>query len=104
MSDEEISLIDPALREVEAFASRLTSGDEAGHVRRSVAELCRAWAKQQGIEPAVDRVQQSLRWLKTAHLSGRRRDCVRESPSVDRIDAVIHQRLIPALRRAGYNV
>jgi len=101
VSNDKISLIDPALQQVEAFAGRLASGDEAGYVRRSVAELCRAWASQQGIEPAVDRVQQSLRWLKTAQLSGRRRDCVRESPSVDRLDDVIHQRLIPALRRAG---
>ena len=104
MHDDKIGLIDPALHAVETFASMLSSGDDAGHVRRSVAALRRAWGAQDGIEPAIQQLQRSLVWLKTGCATGLRRDAVRTSPSIARLDRAVTDGLLPALRCVGYRV
>lgn len=104
MHDDKVESIDPALRAVETFASMLTSGDDAGHVRRSVAAFRRAWGAQNGIEPAIEQLQRSLVWLKTGCATGLRREAVRASPCIARLDRAITDGLLPALRRVGYRV
>ncbi len=55
-TDEHFTSIEAALQVVEKFDSRLTVGDAARHVRRSVDDLCAAATKKEAIEPAVHRL------------------------------------------------
>ena len=104
MPDQSFLLIEAALQAVERFAGRLLVGDAEGDVRRSVDELRAAVATKEGVEPAVDRLLQSLRGLHAAGLAGRRRDFQRDSPSVDRLLEAVEQELLPELRRLGFHV
>lgn len=102
MPDEDFALIANALQLVEKFASRLASGDAQGDICRSLEELRSAISSRKGISPAVNRLGRSVKGLQDDSTDKRRRDFLRDSPSVDRLAEAIQEELLPALKRAGY--
>ena len=58
-----------------------------------------------GVEAACERVVQAVRQLDEHNTTGRlRRDFENEAPSVTRLLEAIQEQVVPALKRAGYQV
>jgi len=105
MSHEDFEGVLPAIQTIEKFAGRLPEGDVEGHIRRSAHELTLAGEQRCGVEAACERLTQAMRQLDEHNTTGRlRRDFENEAPSVTRLLEAIQEHLVPALRRAGYQV
>ena len=104
-SHEDFEGVLPAIQTIEKFAGRLPEGDVEGHIRRSAHELTLAVEQRCGVEAACERLIQAVRQLDEHNTTGRlRRDSENEAPSVTRLLEAIQEHLVPALRRAGYQV
>ena len=94
-----------AIQAIEKFAGRLPEGDVEGHIRRSAHELTLAGEQRCGVEAACERLMQAVRQLDEHNTTGRlRRDFENEAPAVTRLLEAIQEQLVPALKRAGYQV
>jgi hypothetical protein len=93
------------IQTIEKFAGRLPEGDVEGHVRRSAHELTLAGEQRCGVEAACERLIEAVRQLDEHNTTGRlRRDFENEAPAVTRLLEAIQEQLVPALKRAGYQV
>jgi hypothetical protein len=105
MSDEDLEGVLSAIQAIEKFAGRLPEGDVEGHIRRSAHELTVAVEQRRGVEAACERLMQAVRQLDEHHTTGRlRRDFEHEALSLTRLLEAIQEQLVPALKRAGYQV
>jgi hypothetical protein len=94
-----------SIETIEKFAGRLPEGDVEGHIRRSAHELTLAVEQCCGVEAAWERLMQAVLQLDAHNTTGRlRRDFENEAPSVTRLLEAIQEQLVPALKRAGYQV
>ena len=72
---------------------------------RSAHELTLALEQRCGVEAAGKPLMQAVRQLDEHNTTGRlRRDFENEAPSVTRLLEAIQEQLVPALKRAGYQV
>jgi hypothetical protein len=95
----------PVIQAIEKFAGRLPEGDVEGHIRRSAHELTLAGEQRCGVEAACERLTQAVRQLDEHNTTGRlRRDFEHAAPSLSRLLEAIQEQLVPALKRAGYQV
>jgi len=102
---QDLEGVQSAIQAIEKFAGRLPEGDVEGHVRRSAHELTLAVEQRCGVEAAGERLMQAVRQLDEHNTTGRlRRDFEHEAPSVTRLLEAIQEQLVPALKRAGYQV
>lgn len=99
----DLARIDAALAHVAHLADELRA-DPDGHVRRSIQELCAAFATRGAIEPAVARVRRSMELLMTGNHDASRREFQRRANSLDHLGEVVEQELLPNLRRIGFDV
>jgi hypothetical protein len=105
MPHEDLEGVLSAIQAIEKFAGRLNEGDVEGHIRRSARELTLAVEQRCGVEAACERLMQAVRQMDEHHTTGRlRRDFENEAPSVTRLLKAIQEQLVPALKRAGYQV
>lgn len=104
MIDREFVRIETALEALGLYAARLPANDAAAHVRRSVEELHVAFTSRAELEPAVGRVIRSLLMLETSGRSGQRRDYRRSVSGLDALVNAFETRLLPELRRVGFDV
>ena len=105
MPHEDLEGVLSATQAVEKFAGRLPEGDVEGHIRRSAHELTLAVEQRCGVEAACERLRQAVFQLDEQSATGRlRRDFENEAPSLTRLLEAIQERLVPALKRAGYQV
>src|SRR5213593_2437612 len=105
MPDEDLEGVLSAIQAIEKFAGRLPEGDVEGHIRRSAHELTVAVEQRCGVEAACERLMQAVRQLDEHNTTGRlRRDFENEAASVTRLLEAIQEQLVPALKRAGYQV
>lgn len=93
-----------ALAKVTAIAERLLDGDAEGHVRRSIEEFAMAFAGREAIAPAVCRMRNSILMLHECRDAGGRRAFERDKALVDELDRAIEERLMPELRRLGFDL
>jgi hypothetical protein len=102
---EDLEGVLSAIQAIEKFAGRLPEGDVEGHIRRSAHELTLAVEQRCGVEAACERLMQAVLQLDEHKTTGRlRRDFENEAPSVTRLLEAIQEQLVPALKRAGYQV
>jgi hypothetical protein len=105
MPHEDFDCVVPTIQTIEKFAGRLPEGDVEGHIRRSAHELTLAGEQRCGVEAACERLMHAVRQLDEHNTTGRRRrDFKNEAPSVTRLLEAIQEQLVPALKRAGYQV
>jgi hypothetical protein len=105
MPHDDLECVLPAIRAIEKFADRLPDGDVEGHIRRSAHELTLASEQRRSIEATFERLTQAVRQLDEHNTTGRlRRDFENEAPLVARLLEAIQEELMPALKRAGYQV
>lgn len=105
MPHEDLEDVLSAIQAIEQFAGRLPDGDVEGHIRRSAHELTVAVEERCGVEAACERLIQAVRQLDEHNTAGRlRRDFENEAPSLTRLLEAIQEQLMPALKRAGYQV
>ena len=105
MPDEDLERVLSAIQTIETFAGRLPEGDVEGHIRRSAHELTLASEQRRGVVATVERLMQAVRQLDEHNTTGRlRRDFENEAPLVARLLEAIEEQLVPALKRAGYQV
>jgi hypothetical protein len=105
MPDEDLERVLSAIQAIETFAGRLPEGDVEGHIRRSAHELTLASEQRRGVEATFERLMQAVRQLDEHNTTGRlRRDFENEAPLVARLLEAIEEQLVPALKRAGYQV
>ena len=105
MPHEDLKGVLSGIQAIEKFAGRLPEGDVEGHIRRSAHELTLAVEQRSGVEAAGERLMQAVRQLDEHNTTGRlRRDFEHEAPSVTRLLEAIREQLVPALKRAGYQV
>jgi hypothetical protein len=105
MPDEDLERVLLAIQAIETFAGRLPEGDVEGHIRRSAHELTLASEQRRGVEATFERLMQAVRQLGEHNTTGRlRRDFENEAPLVARLLEAIEEQLVPALKRAGYQV
>jgi hypothetical protein len=105
MPHEDLEGVLSGIQAIEKFAGRLPEGDVEGHIRRSAHELTLAVEHRCGVEAAGERLMHAVRQLDEHNTTGRlRRDFEHEAPSVARLLEAIQEQLVPALKRAGYQV
>jgi predicted ArsR family transcriptional regulator len=105
MPDEDLERVLSAIQAIEKFAGRLPEGDVEGHIRRSAHELTLASEQRRDVEATFERLMQAVRQLDEHNTTGRlRRDFENEAPLVARLLEAIREQLVPALKRAGYQV
>ena len=105
MPHEDLEGVLSAIQAIEKFAGRLPEGDLEGHIRRSAHELSLAVEQRCAVEAACERLMQAVRQLDEHNTTGRlRRDFDNEAPSVTRLLEAIQEELLPALKRAGYQI
>jgi hypothetical protein len=105
MSDEDLERVLSAIQTIEKFAGRLPEGDVEGHIRRSAHELTLASEQRRSVEATFERLTQAVRQLDEHNTTGRlRRDFENEAPLVARLLEAMQEQLVPALKRAGYQV
>src|SRR6266851_2499135 len=105
MPHEDLEGVLSAIQAIEKFAGRLPEGDVEGHIRRSAHELTLVVEEHCGVEAAFERLMQALRQWDEHNTPGRLcRDFEHEAPSVTRLLEAIQEQLVPALKRAGYQV
>ena len=105
MPDEDPERVLTAIQAINKFAGRLPEGDAEGHIRRSAHELALANEQRRSVEATFERLTQAVRQLDEHNTTGRlRRDFENEAPSVARLLEAIQKQLVPALKRAGYQV
>ena len=105
MPDEGRKRVLSAIQTIEKFAGRLPEGDVEGHIRRSAHELTLASEQRRSVEATFERLTQAVRQLDEHNTTGRlRRDFKNEAPSVARLLEAIQKQLVPALKRAGYQL
>jgi hypothetical protein len=95
--------IDGILGRIERLAGELRA-DPDRYVRRSALELRAAFDDRRAIEPAVARMRESVRMLRRGNQDESRRECRRRATSLDYLDTVVEQELLPQLRRVGFDV
>jgi hypothetical protein len=93
-----------ALAKVTTIAERLFDGDAEGHVRRSIAEFASAFARREPIGPAVARMHNSIVMLHDCRDAGPRRVFDGDKSLIHDLDAAIEERLVPELRRLGFDI
>jgi hypothetical protein len=93
-----------ALAKVTTIAERLLNGDAEGHVRRSIEEFAFAFARREAIGPAVARMRNSIVMLHDSRDAGPRRAFERDKALIHDLDAAIEERLLPELRRLGFDL
>lgn len=93
-----------ALAKVTAVAERLLEGDSEAHVRRSIEEFAIAFGRREAIGPAVERMRGSIVMLYESRQAGRRRAFEHDQALVRDLDAAIEGRLLPELRRLGFEL
>ena len=93
-----------SLAQVVTIAERLLDGDAEGHVRRSIEEFAAVFARREAIEPAVQRMRDSILMLHASRKSGGRRAFEHDKVLIEELDKAIEERLIPELRRLGFAV
>ena len=105
MPDEDLERVLSAIQAIEKFAGRLPEGDVEGHIRRSAHELTLASEQRRGVEATFERLMQAVQQLDEHNTTGRlRRDFENEAPLVARLLEAMQEQLVPALKRAGYQV
>jgi hypothetical protein len=105
MSNEDLERVLSAIQTIEKFAGRLPEGDVEGHIRRSAHELTLASEQRRSVEATFERLTQAVRQLDEHNTTGRlRRDFENEAPLVARLLEAMQEQLVPALKRAGYQV
>jgi len=105
MPHEDVEGVLSGIQAIEKFAGRLPDGDVEGHIRRSAHELTLAVEQRCGVETASERLMQAVRQLDEHNTTGRlRRDFESEAASLTRFLEAIQEQLVPALKRAGYQV
>ena len=105
MLHEDLEGVLSRIQAIEKFAGRLPEGDVEGHIRRSAHELTLASEQRRGVEATFERLMQAVRQWGEHNTPGRlRRDFENEAPSVTRLFETIQGQLMPALKRAGYQV
>jgi hypothetical protein len=105
MPHEDLEGVLSGIQAIEKFAGRLPEGDVEGHIRRSAHELTLAVEQRRDVEAAGERLMHAVRQLDEHNTTGRlRRDFENEAPSVARLVEAIQEQLVPALKRAGYQV
>jgi hypothetical protein len=92
-----------ALAKVTMIAERLLDGDAEGHVRRSIAEFASAFARREAIGPAVGRMRNSIVMLHDSRGAGPLHLFERDKSLIQDLDAAIEERLVPELRRLGFD-
>jgi hypothetical protein len=95
--------IDGVLERIERLALQLRS-DPDGHVHRSALELHAAFEGREAIEPAFERMRRSVRMLRRGNEDGLRREFRRRASSLDYLDDVMENELLPQLRQVGFDV
>ena len=95
--------IDGLLERVERLADQLRA-DPDHYVRRSAVELRSAFDGRRAIEPAVGRMRASVRMLRRENADGNRREFQLRSVSLDQLDELLEQQLLPHLRQVGFEV
>jgi hypothetical protein len=93
-----------ALAKVTTIAERLLDGDVEGHVRRSIEEFAVAFARREAIAPVVARMRNSIVMLHDSREVGLRRAFERDKALIQGLDAAIEERLLPELRRLGFDL
>lgn len=101
--DRDLAEIERVVERIERLAEELQA-DPDGHVRRSANELRAAFAGRTAIEPAVERIRDSVQMLRRSNQEGPRREFQRRSHGVDHLQQVVEQELLPTLRRIGFEV
>lgn len=101
-ADEEA--LEPLRRLIDGFASQLPEGEREDDVRRALARAQVALRELRGVESAVRELIVSLHQLDEDRVGGRRREFQRNAPAVGRLLEALQEDLLPALRRAGYQV
>jgi hypothetical protein len=96
--------LEPLLRLIDDFASRLPEGEREDDVRRALARTQVSLREARGIESAVRELVTSLHQLDEDTVGGRRREFQRNAPAVGRLLEALQEELLPILRRAGYHV
>jgi hypothetical protein len=100
---DKLARIDGTLTHVASLAGNLRA-DPDGHLHRSVEELRAAFAGREAIEPAVERVRDSVEMLRSANREGTRREFQRRASGLDDLAEVVERELVPHLRQLGFEV
>jgi hypothetical protein len=95
--------IDGILGQVERLAGQLRADPEQ-YVHRSAVELRAAFDGRLAVEPALDRMRASVRMLRRGNHDESRREFQRRSSSLDQLDLLLEQELLPHLRQIGFEV
>jgi hypothetical protein len=95
--------IDRVLGRIEQLSSRLRADPEL-FVHRSALELRAAFDERRAIEPSIERLRASVRMLRRDNEDGCRREFQRRALSLDRLDGMVEQELLPQLRQVGFDV
>jgi hypothetical protein len=94
--------IEVILAQVERLASQLRA-DPDRFIYRSAIELRATFVDRRPIEPAFERVRISVRTLRSATPEPIRQH-PRVATTLDFLDDVLEQELLPRLRRTGFEV
>lgn len=94
--------IEEILSQVERLASQLHA-DPDRFIYRSAIELRATFADRRPIEPALERVRISVRTLRHATPEAIV-EAHRAATTLDFLDDVLEQELLPRLRRTGFEV
>ena len=98
-----IAHIGEMLVDIERLAAHLRA-DPDGHVCRSANELRIAFDTRSALEPALQRMRQSIEMLRRDNHSGLRREFQRRAPALDHLEQIIEEKLLPRLRQLGFDV
>jgi hypothetical protein len=95
--------IDGILSRIERLAVRLRA-DPDRYVHRSALELRDTFDARRAIEPALERMRGSVRMLRRTNHEGCRREFQLRASTLDVLDEVVEQELLPHLRQVGFDV
>lgn len=87
-----------------ARLAEVLRADPGGHVHRSALELRAAFDDRRAIEPAFERMRRSVRMLQRGDHDECRREFRRRSFSLDHLNEVLEDELLPKLRQVGFDV
>ena len=96
--------ITEALETVTSIAERLPNQSDVQSVLRSARQLERTFAQRESIEPAVIRLQSSVSRLSETSAPADRSAHGQHAALVSQLDTAIAERLLPELRRVGFDV
>jgi hypothetical protein len=99
----DLGRIDDVLVKIERLADDLRA-DPDGHVRRSAAELREAFVARRAVEPAISRMREAVTMLRRGNQEGARREFQMRAQTLDHLETVIDQELLPRLRRMSFDV